>query len=207
MSEFNNSLAQKAARVRGQSIAITLKQLRQEAKLTLSELAQRSGLAASTLSKIENGQMSPTYDTLLSLATGLQVDVTELFAGKPSPPVTGRRTVTRHGEGAQLKTAQYDYEMLCADIASKQFVPLIAHIKANSIKAFPSLVTHPGEEFFYVLSGSVSLHTEFYAPALFEAGDSCYFDSTMGHALVSTSDQPASVLWICSRVVVPLSNL
>jgi transcriptional regulator with XRE-family HTH domain len=194
----------RSARRPAESIAVILRHKRQEANLTLSELAQRCALATSTLSKIENGQMSPTYDTILSLAQGLQVDVTELFAGQASAPVRGRRSVTRKGQGAVMPTAQYDYEMLCADISDKQFVPLLTRIKANSIKEFPSLITHPGEEFVYMLSGSVTLHTEFYAPTQLNPGDSCFFDSLMGHALVSTGEEEATLLWICSRVVAPL---
>ncbi|HEY4199122.1 MAG TPA: XRE family transcriptional regulator [Devosiaceae bacterium] len=205
MSDSNQKLMDpKPARRPATSIAAILRHLRQQAGLTLSELAQRCGLAPSTLSKVENGQMSPTYDTILSLAQGLEVDVTELFAGKPSAPVRGRRTVTRKGQGAILATAQYDYEMLCADIAGKQFVPLFTQIKANSVHEFPTLISHAGEEFIYILSGSVTLHTEFYAPTQLEPGDSCYFDSLMGHALVSTADTPATLLWICSQVVAPL---
>ena len=74
------------------SIGDTLRRMRQARGLTLNELARRCDLAPSTLSKIENGQMSPTYDTILSLGEGLEVDVADLFserqtaaAGAPSP--------------------------------------------------------------------------------------------------------------------------
>lgn len=199
-----DEIDKRGGRRHGHSLAATLRRLRQEAGLNLNELAQRSDLAPSTLSKIENAQMSPTYETLLSLASGLDVDVTELFAHKPSAPVSGRRTVTRKGEGAVLKAGTYDYELLCADIARKKFVPLLTHINARSTREFNTLVTHPGEEFIYVLEGSIVLHTDLYAPTELKAGDSCYFDSLMGHALISSSDEPATILWVCSNVVEPL---
>ncbi|SCM76309.1 putative transcriptional regulator [uncultured Pleomorphomonas sp.] len=188
----------------GDSIAEILRRRRKDAELTLQELAERCNLASSTLSKIENGQMSPTYETIIRVADGLDIDVTELFSGKPSHPVGGRRTVTRAGQGVVRSTAQYTYEMLAADLTGKQFIPLLTTIDARSLTSFPDLVRHVGEEFFYVLSGSVTLHTEHYAPTTFQAGDSCYFDSTMGHALVSTGDEAARILWICSRVIAPL---
>jgi hypothetical protein len=47
--------------------------------------------------------------------------------------------------------------------------------------------------------------TEHYAPLTLESGDSCYFDSTMGHALISAGEEAATVLWVCSRVVPPLT--
>ncbi|QBK31846.1 XRE family transcriptional regulator [Roseitalea porphyridii] len=185
---------------RSLTLSTTVRQLRLAAGLTLNQLAKRSALAPSTLSKIENGQMSPTYDSIVSLASGLGVDVGELFEGKSVPAISGRRAITRRGEGIKHSTGHYDYEMLCTDLANKKFVPLLSEIKANSTQSFSAMISHAGEEFFYVLSGEVTLHTEHYAPARLGPGDSCYFDSTMGHALVSTGDEPATVLWICSQV-------
>lgn len=186
-------------------ISDILRRLRREAGLTLQELGDRCGLASSTLSKIENGQMSPTYDTILRVAAGLDLDMAELFTGTSSNDIGGRRTVTRRGQGVIRGTEQYSYEMLAAELSGKQFIPLLTTIEARSIADFPSLVRHSGEEFFYVLSGQVTLHTEHYAPTVLEAGDSCYFDSTMGHACVSSGEEPARILWICSRVVAPLT--
>ncbi|SDH04982.1 helix-turn-helix domain-containing protein [Pelagibacterium luteolum] len=188
------------------SIAETLRHLRQSRGLTLNELARLCALAPSTLSKIENGQMSPTYDTILSLAEGLAVDVADLFSERQTAAVSGRRTVTRAGDGVQHNTRQYDYQLLCTDLANKQFVPLRATIKANTVQSFDGMLSHPGEEFVYVLSGTIELHTQFYAPTRLSAGDSCYFDSTMEHALIKASEEDAEVLWICSRVVEPLKS-
>ncbi|MQV97093.1 helix-turn-helix domain-containing protein [Sinorhizobium medicae] len=188
------------------SIAETLRQLRQENGLTLNELARRCALAPSTLSKIENGQMSPTDDTILSLAEGLGADVAELFARRQTTTVSGRRTINRAGDGVAHNTDQYDYQMLCTELAHKQFVPLKAIIKANSISRFGGMLSHSGEEFVYVLSGEIELHTQFYAPTRLHTGDSCYFDSTMGHALLKASEEDAEVLWVCSRIIEPLKD-
>jgi len=189
-----------------EQISGILRRMRREAGLTLQDLADRCGLASSTLSKIENGQMSPTYDTILRVAGGLGIDIAELFSGTASHDIGGRRTLTRRGQGIVRSTNQYSYEMLAAELSGKQFIPLLTTIKARSIADFPSLVRHSGEEFFYVLSGQVTLHTEHYAPTVLDVGDSCHFDSTMGHACVSTGEEPARILWICSRVVAPLTS-
>ncbi len=191
---------------RRHSIAETLRASRKDAGLTLNDLAQKSGLAVSTLSKIENDQMSPTYDTLLSLAKGLDLDISDLVSGRRGVSVSGRKTVTRKGQGVTHRTVQYDYEMLCNDIANRQFVPMLAEIKANSIHQFGGLLSHLGEEFVYVLEGKVELRTEHYAPTHLGVGDCAYFDSTMGHALINSGDGAARVLWICSRVVPPISG-
>ena len=187
-------------------LASIVRRLRREAGLTLQELGRRSDLSTSTISKIENEQISPTYDTIQRLADGLGIDVSELFVGRRSASPVGRLTVTRSGQGVKQRTGQYNYEMLCADIARKQFVPLLTTVNARSIQEFPLLVTHVGEEFIFILSGAVTLHTQFYAPVVLNPGDCVYFDSTMGHAVVSTGEEAATILWICSRVVAPLSG-
>jgi uncharacterized cupin superfamily protein len=53
--------------------------------------------------------------------------------------------------------------------------------------------------FLIVLHGDIMLYTEFYAPLVLAEGDSIYFDSDMGHALVSTSQDDAVVLSVCTR--------
>ena len=82
--------------------------------------------------------------------------------------------VTYRGQGVFHRTDQYDYEILCADLAQKQFVPLLATVKARSIASFPSLLRRDGEEFTYVLKGTLTVHTEFYQPMELQTGDSCF---------------------------------
>ena len=172
--------------------------------MTLIDLATRSNLAASTVSKVENGQMSPTYDTLLALADGLDIDIGDLVTGGRNQAGRGRRAVQRAGEGPLTQNGYFNIRHLCNDIAARAFVPYHVTINANDLHEFPGLLTHGGEEFIFVLSGSVSLHTEFYAPADLEVGDCAYFDSTMGHAICNESDTPAQIIWVCSRECAPL---
>ncbi|RVG23093.1 XRE family transcriptional regulator [Sinorhizobium meliloti] len=182
-------------------IGLTVQILRKRQKLTLNDLAQKSGLSISAVSKIENAQVSPTYETILRLAVGLNVDVTELFGGSSTPTsAAGRITVTRKGTGIVQKTPHYEYEMLAAELSKKEFTPLLTKIRARSIQEFAEMQGHTGEEFFFVLSGQVALHTEHYEPILLSPGDSSYFDSAMGHALISVGEEDATVLWVATRV-------
>ncbi|HMK81056.1 MAG TPA: XRE family transcriptional regulator [Xanthobacteraceae bacterium] len=200
------SQAQRAEKKRDESFGPRVRRLRHDAGLTLQELSLKTGLAFSTISKVEKSQISPTYENILRLADGLGVDVATLFTGTSVPVTTGRRSVTRAGRGVKHETPQYEYEMLCSDISQKQFVPLLTRLRAHDVAQFPRLLSHKGEEFVYVLSGTVSLYTDQYRPLVLEAGDSCYFDSTMGHACVSAGKEDAVILWVCSRVVPPLED-
>ncbi|SCK20076.1 transcriptional regulator, XRE family with cupin sensor [Variovorax sp. HW608] len=184
--------------VKAVGLEAIVKALRHRAGLTLTALADRANLAISTLSKIEAGQLSPGYETIQRLAVGLGVDAAELFMPRVEPAPAGRRGVTKRGQGVRYASEHYEYEALAADLARKQFLPLTATIKARSPDEFEGLPSHEGEEFVYVVSGSLELHSEHYEPLKLGPGDSVYFDSRAGHALVSTSKEDAKVVWICS---------
>src|SRR3954451_14088143 len=72
-----------------------LKAARQARGLTLKQVAERTGMALSTLSKVENGLMSLTYDKLLQLTSGLKIEIAELFNPAPAPPSQGRPVTAR----------------------------------------------------------------------------------------------------------------
>lgn len=125
-------------------IGTTVQRLRRRAGLTLTALAAASGVSASALSKIENDNMSPTYDTMVRLARGLRVDLPELFGVDPAGALTSRRVITRAGDGIRQSTPHYDYEMLCSDIARKAFTPLVTTLRARSIEEFHALADRQG---------------------------------------------------------------
>ncbi len=176
-----------------------LKSIRKKAGITLQEAGAKTGLAASSISKIENAQMSPTYDNLLRISAGYDVDIEELFGARTKNIAKTRYTVTRRGEGQNVRTDEYDYEMLCSTISHKKITPMIASINRKSIGA-DGLTKHLGEEMLFVLSGRVELHLEHYDTIVLEVGDCAYFDSTMGHALVSKGDDEAKIFWASTHL-------
>lgn len=177
-----------------------IRSLRSQRDWTLEAAAKATGLARSTLSKIENGQMSPTYDALIKLAQGFGVDIGALFES-PAPASSSqrgaaRRSITRAGQGQPFHTAVYQHQLLCNDLSSKHMVPFRSEVTARSYDAFEDWSRHEGEEVLYVLEGEVEMSTEFYEPERLRAGDCAYLDSRMGHRVISTSPQNAVVLWV-----------
>lgn len=175
-----------------------VRQLRHEREWTLEEAARRAGLARSTLSKIENDQMSPTYDAVQKLARGLGIDVPQLFTPPVTDRITGRRAITKGDAGRHHVTTTYEHRLLADEISRKRMLPYRATIRARAFSDFEDWVRHDGEEFLYVLSGGIQLLTEFYAAVDLDAGDSAYYDASMGHCVVSTSDEDAVILWVTS---------
>ncbi len=179
-------------------LGVRVRELRKERDWTLEQAAQQAGLARSTLSKIENGQMSPTYDALKKLAVGLGISVPQLFTPPTKGQVNGRMTVTRTGDGQEQLTATYEHELLADQLTKKNMLPYRARIRARSMDEFEGWVRHDGEEFLYVLTGTIRLYTEFYEPVEMKRGDSAYYDATMGHNVISTSADDATILWVTS---------
>ena len=175
-----------------------VRELRKERDWTLEQAAQHAGLARSTLSKIENGQMSPTYEALKKLAVGLEISVPQLFTPPSKDQVNGRMVSTKSGEGSRQITTTYEHELLADQLTKKSMLPYRARIRARDMNEFDGWVRHDGEEFLYVLTGTIKLYTEFYEPIDMKRGDSAYYDASMGHNVISTSAEDATILWVTS---------
>lgn len=173
--------------------------LRKARNWTLEQAAKQAGLARSTLSKIENEQMSPTFDAVQKLAKGLDISVPQLFTAPSSDKAMARRTITRRGEGKPHITATYEHELLASELTRKTMLPYRARIRARSFDDFDGWVRHDGEEFLYVLTGRIRFLTEFYEAVDLERGDSAYYDAAMGHNVVSISDDDAEILWVTTQ--------
>ncbi len=185
-----------------------LRNLRHQHGWTLAEVSEKTGLSISTLSKTERNQLSLTYDKLVQLSQGLNVDITTFFEASSQPdggPAKAaataparRRSIHRADSGLMVATPNYDYVYLSTELLNKKFVPIVAEIRARSLEEFGPLVAHGGEEFAYVLEGTVVVHTEHYAPAVLKAGESIYFDSSMAHAYLAQGSETCRVMCICS---------
>jgi transcriptional regulator with XRE-family HTH domain len=169
--------------------------------LSLRALSARAGLPYSTLSKLENGKMSLTYDKLIRLAQALNVDLKDILSDpeeRAAPVAVGRRSITRAGEAMDAESEKHLHHYPAADLLGKMMIPIIIDVQARSIEELGGLVRHGGEEYLYVLRGSMELHSDLYAPLPLEAGDSIYFDSGMAHGYVRTSSEPCTVLAVCA---------
>lgn len=184
------------------TLGALLRGLRAREGWTLKEMSARSGIPVSTLSKVEHDRLTLTYDKLQLLGQRLGMRMSELFAEEgedAAQPVTARRSIGDIAQSVRVETANYDYYYLCTELRRKRMIPVITKIRARSAQQFGELVRHSGEEFIYVLSGSIVVETEFYDPITLEAGQSLYIDSSMGHAyLAAEGCEEAEVLGVMS---------
>ncbi len=188
-----NGAAEVAAPI---DLGLRVRSLRKSRNWTLEQAARQAGLARSTLSKIENGQMSPTYDALKKLATGLEISVPQLFTPAMAEHAGGRMVVTRTDEITRKLTTTYEHDLMAEALNPKKMLPYRARVRARSMEEFDGWIRHEGEEFLYVLTGAIQLFTEFYEPVEMRRGDSAYYDGTMGHNVISVSAEDATILWV-----------
>ena len=194
----------------GEQLGERLRRLRKEAGWTLQDLSRRSSVSLSTLSKIENAQVAPTFDTLVKAAKGLGIGFEALLSepAATEPPVlttrlpttrraSGRLMVTRASEAVAFSTPMYEYKVHANALRRKFMTPLIMEVKARRLEGVTNWSSHEGEEFIFVMGGMIELHTEFYDPVQLNTGDSAYIDSGMAHMFLSTGPGNASIASIC----------
>ncbi|HBJ26879.1 MAG: XRE family transcriptional regulator [Cobetia sp.] len=180
------------------AIGDNLKALRKEKGLTIAAVASASGISAASVSRIENGRISPTFEAIVNLARGLKVDVSELFYHTEDAAFRGWLALTRAQEGEVIETPNYRYRPLCNNVASKEYMVLETTVLNRSLEEFGGLQKHSGQEQIIVTSGEVTVWTELYDPIQLKVGDSLAFDSTLGHAITYNGDTPATMTWVCS---------
>ncbi len=166
---------------------------------TLVQLAERSGVSITTISRAERGQLALGYENFAALGRALQMDMNAMFAGageQPSP-MSGP-VVTRAGRGVVYRGLSFAYEFLGTNVVGKRMSPVVGTVHARHIEGPEDYARHDGEEFAYVLSGALEVHFAGGEVVKLAKGDSIYFDSRIGHAYVSVSRQLARIVGVTS---------
>lgn len=185
-----------SAVTRGAKAAAQIRHYRNSKSMSLRELAQQSGISASQLSKIESGKAKLTVETAVQLAGILQVPAA-LFLSEPRQKATARRSVTRRAQGVKHKSPGMSLEVLCAEFKEKHELFWKVKVTAESFEENGGWRQHPGQEFLYVLSGTLELHSQYYDQIVLKTGDAILFDAEQPHAYVAV-DGPAELLMMNS---------
>ena len=172
---------------------------RRQQNITVAELAQLTGISIGMVSKIENGNTSPSLSTLQTLSNALGVTLTSFFRGFEE----NRSAIhTKAGEGVEMERA--------GTRAGHQY-NLLGHIGSNAsgVMVEPYLITlnetsdifptfqHEGIEMLYMLEGEVSYRHGYNLYAL-KPGDSLFFDADAPHGPEILHKLPARFLSVIS---------
>ena len=161
-----------------------LRAARQARGWTLEDLAERAGLSASTLSRLESGKRQATLELLLPLTQHLGVRLDDLLPPRAADPRV-RRAVERH-DGVTVLPLMHEH----APVQSYK-IPMPPRADA------PAPRTHDGFEWFYVLSGRVRLVLDDVEHEL-EPGEAAEFDTLVPHSISAAGDRPAEIISVFS---------
>ena len=179
------------------SVGRALRRTRKEHGWTLAAVSEITGVAASTLAEIENHQTSPNVDVLIRLRDGLGVEFGELLQGRRFSGVArSSRIVNRMGEGFRHETRLGEYHLLSGERSKNAFQPMLVRVRQG--KQEPEVLrSHEGDEFVYVVSGTLRFYMEPHSPILLEKGESVHFDAKVPHGFTAAGDADACFLAIC----------
>ena len=171
-----------------------IRELRSKSGLTLEQVAEKSGLTRSVLSKVENFRVSPSLSTLGKIARALGTTASDLLEGLDAQP---NYVIVRKEERALIERDRPDSKILYFSLAhsrpNKLMEPFLLEVPPGEARR--EKLAHEGEEFLMVLEGVVDYEYGEHAFRL-EEGDCLYEDGSVEHTLNNPFDTPARVLCI-----------
>ena len=173
--------------------------LREIMDFTQEEMAAASDVSLPDYRALESGERDFSFTFLLKCAQKFGVDMVELLTGE-NPKLSGY-TIVRKGTGLNInRRAGFTYEHLATYFKGKMAEPFLVtapYLPEEQGKEI-HLSSHEGQELDYVLSGSLRVQIGDHAETL-NAGDTIYYDSSIGHGMVAVGGQPCDFLAIVMK--------
>ncbi len=180
------------------AIGRQVKRYRQQLGITITDLGTRTDLSAGMLSKIENGNTSPSLATLRALSTALNVPVTALFREFEEQRDA---TFVKAGHGLAIERrgtrAGHQYQLLGHSVHSDVSVEPYLITLESEAEVFP-IFQHSGVEFIYILQGRM-VYRHLNATYTLTPGDSLFFDSDAPHGPEELVELPVRFLSVMSQ--------
>ncbi|HTJ95639.1 MAG TPA: XRE family transcriptional regulator [Pararobbsia sp.] len=164
--------------------------------MSLQDLAEKTALTKSYLSKVERGLSTPSVEVAMKLSKALHVTVDELFAADSvENAITIVRASDRVPMGGDADEVHSRYEVIAARAGHKKLLPFM--IKPARDFAASEFKEHDGEEFLFVHRGKIEIDFASHKVSL-GAGDAVYFNAQIPHKIRSLGVQKAEVLLVIS---------
>ena len=173
------------------AIGSRLKELRKTKGMSISELAERSGVSTGLISQIERDLVVPSVVKRAISEWALDADVNYFFETGNSREAR----ITRRGDHKQMITEQGHgiYELFTSS-RQGDILDLIRVTLKGGESYSREMVTHEGEECGFVLKGTLTLLLDGKEYRLYE-GDSVYFRSTIPHKYLNTDKEDCVSVW------------
>jgi transcriptional regulator with XRE-family HTH domain len=204
---------------RNAQVGKRLRAAREQAGLSLRELARRVGVSASFMSQVELGRTAPSVGTLYAIARELGLSLDTVMASHGGPDI-GTRPIDDYGstvavnsenvahrpevgalpglqradERPDLYLAGVRWERLTPDDDPKVEFLRVTYPPGTESCPSDSLMNHGGHEYLHVLSGQLEVQVGF-ARQVLHPGDSLHFDSSIPHRLSNPYGEDCIVIW------------
>ncbi|WP_026074214.1 cupin domain-containing protein [Brevibacillus massiliensis] len=172
-------------------IGAKLKEIRQGQRMTLSELAKKTGLSTGYLSNVERNINSPTIESLRKIVDALSISFVDLLHDEKEEGV-----VVRKDERVAMIRAKDDsilYELLSPS-RNKALEAMLLTLKPGAASGKKSHA-HSGEEIGYIITGRL-LYTVGQTTYTLEAGDAIYYDASLPHHYKNIGDTDCVSIWV-----------
>lgn len=178
-------------------IALRIKELREISGISPESLAAELSISTEKYLKYESGNIDIPVGILYEIAGKFKVELTEILTGES--PRLHRYSLVRKGKGVSVeRRKQYLYQNLAFNFMHKKAEPFLVTVQPDSPEQSDAPVhfnSHPGQEFNYVLEGTLMINIDGHELILNE-GDSLYFDSSCNHGMKALNNQQAKFLAI-----------
>jgi transcriptional regulator with XRE-family HTH domain len=178
-------------------IGARVKLIRENRKLSIEDVSERTNLSVEQISSIEDGSLVPNLTPLIKIARVLGVRLgTFMDDDENLGPVVTRakqeKAVTRFSDRGNAINSDLDFYTLAQNKAGRHMDPFVIDIFPSSEEEI-KLSTHEGEEFIYVLEGEVEIK---YGKETYhlKTGDSIYYESIVAHHVHSFGSEKAKIL-------------
>ena len=181
-----------------QIVGEKIKSIRETKQISVSELAERTGLAEEQINRIESNVDIPSLAPLIKIARALGVrlgtfldDQDEVGAVICRKEESAKSTISFSNNSMNARTHMH-YQSLSKSKADRHMEPFIIDIEATNETNY-EVSSHEGEEFIFVMEGKVEIA---YGKKnhVIEAGDSIYYDSIVPHHVHGFEGQAAKIL-------------
>mgnify|MGYP001817293809 CR=1 FL=1 len=171
-----------------------IRKCRQQRKMTLKELCDNAGISVGYLSQVERGNATPSLGTLAQISHALDLGL-DYFVARPKPADAVSYADKR--PKFSISDSGMTYEALSSEFPGHELSAYIMNCPPGFVS---ETFQHDGEEFIYILSGSIEQTLDGDALTLRE-GDSLHYNGITPHAWRTLGDSPARILWTGTLVV------
>lgn len=173
-------------------VAARIKELREISGVSLEKMAHLLNIPIDLYQEYESGEVDIPVGVLYKIAHQFNVELAAIITGEE--PRLHIYSLTRKGKGVSVeRRKEYRYQSLAHNFIHKKAEPFLVTVEPNSTDGPISYNSHPGQEFNYVLEGSLLVDLNGHELVLNE-GDSLFFDASVNHGMKALNGKTAKFL-------------